>query len=145
MITFTVPIPVEMTPYGDLSIRTDRDTIKDWCIGLMLLDSKMIDQIDVKGAKRKKRIKIIFHPSGSAKRCCGSMISKHCVKIEITRYDLKAAIKIALRYCRDGVADVDHSDIQVDFIDNSSRYLTVYYLNFKPPISRAQLDKELGL
>jgi len=109
----------------------DRGIIKDWCIGLVLLKNKMIDQIDLKAATGNQTIEIVRHPSSKRSTCRGSMASNHRARIEITSYALAAEMNMALQYCRDGAAGADHTDIQIDFTDGTDRYLTIEYHDYQ--------------
>jgi len=96
-----------------LNIELETKDILDWCLALCLLKENLIDALLVQGENTRAKLEI--QVSGVTKGRVRSRASfdSETTRLDITMTDLDYLLHFFLKYYRDGVAEVDHLDLEL--------------------------------
>jgi hypothetical protein len=129
-----------------LNIEFKTEAIAGWCLGLCLLKEGLIPVLLVleEAAKGKLEIKLAGQTKHRTKTQAN--FESDAIRIRMTLDDLDYLLHFFLKFFRDGVAEVDHIDLEMES-QTSSQDLTV---TFKvpasvQPLSAEEARKQLGL
>jgi hypothetical protein len=122
-----------------------REALNDWCLGLCLLKEGLIETLAVTGERRKMSVEIGFGAKPEASRVVRATLRSDTSVVEITNNDLDRLQHFFLRYYRDGVADVDHLDIDAISAATGNRdvYITFRVPDSRPPVGPKEAKERL--
>ena len=121
-----------------------KEALQDWCLGLCLLNEGLIEFLIVSDVRSEKSFKLNLK-TGPEKDPRARIHSKsHATAVDLTANGLKYLLHFSLRYYRDGVADVDHVNIEaIDADSERDAYLTVSVADSVPPVSPEEAQRRL--
>jgi hypothetical protein len=137
-----LPVDIQLVRHPGqvvLSLLFRRQALEDWCIGLCLLNEGLIETLTITGERPTTRLKIrvIAKPEiGSVARL---NFKPDTSQLEITGASLGYLQHFFLKYYRDGVAEVDHIDLEA--IDGETGNKDIY-ITFRVPDSRPTVSPE---
>lgn len=120
-----------------LRIHITAAALKDWALSLQLLQDELVDSIRFGSVGSGKHIEIrrsaidsssISHPAGDP-------------RIEFEAHSLEFVRHFFLRYYRDGMAEVNHLDIELQ----GGHCLTITVDEYAPAVSADEMRLRLGL
>lgn len=127
-------------------IVVDRDGIVDWCLVLSLIRERLIDSALLVDIRTNKKLRVQL---GSAERRTIAAPSQNGDRLDLVLAptDLDYVLHGFLKYYRDGVAEVDHFDVQADFGTNSGAdgYVTFVAPDAAPPVTEEEARRRLGI
>jgi len=140
-----LPIEITVVHYPGqkvLRLRFHRDAVPNWCLGLCLLKEGLVEAFTVieqgtKGAKAK--FSVGSHLGARSYVTLGAQSSL----VMMTRNNLDYVYDFFLKYYRDGVADVDHLDLEATTESGDEVYITFQVPESKVPLSPAEAKKRL--
>lgn len=130
-----------------LSVLVKREGVRDFCLGLSLLQEALVDALIVTGVDSRKSLKLrrrMRHDDDPR----AQMTFKHeAAVIDVPATALKYLLYFFLRYYRDGAAEVDHVDLETTGpeLDRASGYLTIKVDDFAAPVSAEEAARRLSL
>jgi len=133
-------IVVSETDYGTqraLTFFTSPSTSMDFCVSLRLLAEKSRDSIIVPVQSRSEAVEIVRDVKSRWDR----NLALNRVVLRLTTVQISFMLDYLLRTYRDGIADVDHIDIEVDNGD----YVIVRSPEARAPLSADEAKRRLGL
>jgi hypothetical protein len=116
-----------------------REALGEWCLGLSLLKEGLIDTLTVAEERGKGLVKIQILPKPETRGSARVSFKSNVSQFEITRTSLEYLQRFFLKYYRDGVADVDHIDLEATDVDTGK---TGEYIKFRVPDSRPAVSPE---
>ena len=120
--------------------------IIEWCLELILLKEDLCDSISI--TDNDYKYKIILSKTNNLPRNDRARINfqKDKIILEITNTELEYWINFFLKYYRDGLAEVDHFDIEVLTNPNEKNIqINFQVANYSLPVSEEEALKRLGL
>jgi hypothetical protein len=121
-----------------LRLQVHRNGLRDWCLGLCLLKEGLVETFTVieeegKGRGTKVKFRVETHPSTRSRITLIAMASE----VLMTKSNLDYVLHFFLKYYRDGVAEVDHIDLEgvdTETGDNET-YITFHVSEAKGPMT----------
>jgi hypothetical protein len=135
-----ISIPVEeVVVEGQplLRVHVTPVNLKDWCLCLQLLQDGLIEAFTFRQAASSKRIEVA---RGEGNRCDVKSDEDH-LTLTLSAHSLDFARHFFLRYYRDGVAEVDHIDIETE----AEGYIIFTVAESLPPVSPETAKRRLGM
>lgn len=151
MITRVWKLPVRVRQYHDhrsVMVDVDSEELKDWCLGLSLLDQGLIPSVEIEALDKAMHLVIQVDDriadSEVGRIQWDTPASGH---LRISRTELGSWLQFYLKACRDGFGDVDHLDVDIDGNDRAlGLFLTLTVPHALPPRSdEDELRRKLGL
>jgi hypothetical protein len=133
--TFAHKLAIEETQWS-LKIIVSPAALKDWCLCLDLLEESMISELVVPYLSISNRIEIAKQYAIDSSSYQGNPL-----RVLLSERDLNYMRHFFMRYYRDGVADVDHIDIETDKGD----YITLKVEESIAPMSAEEAKRKLGM
>lgn len=131
-----------------LKITVTDHNIKDWLLSLCLLQLQKINKLVLLNSSTKLKLVITTNPKsneifGKAKTI------KSSINYVCSSRELATIINFYMDYYRDGIADVDHIDFELEIIDGpehltKTMFLTFAVENAKPSLSAKEALKILN-
>ena len=142
-----LPIDIELVRHPGqtvLSLSFRREALRDWCLGLCLLKEGLIETLIVAEERGKSKM-IKFRATQETDRVTQVTFKPDFGQVEITRNQLGYLHRFFLKYYRDGVADVDHLDLEAINADTGEidAYITFRVPDSRPPVSPEEVERRL--
>jgi hypothetical protein len=137
-----LPVNVELVRHPGqvvLCLLFRGEAVQDWCLGLCLLKEGLIETLSVADEQQKMGVKIRLTAKPAIDSMARVNFKPDVSQIELTRANLDYLQHFFLRYYRDGVADVDHIDLEAINGDTGAKDI---YVTFKVPDSRPTVRPE---
>jgi hypothetical protein len=144
-----LPIRIEEIHYpGQVAIEIliDSVSLQEWCLGLCLLKEGLMESFAVREASGTRGIEINIVPQDKNDPSLLLGLSK-TIRAGVTLNSLEYVQYFFLKYYRDGVAEVDHLDLEgvLASEEHEEVYLTFKVPDSAPPISEEELKRRLEL
>ena len=125
-----------------LSILFPREALSDWCLSLSLLKEGLVGSVMLTQADGRSTLKFRVSPNIGGKM---NIILGQPNEIELTSNALGYLLHFFLQYYRDGVATVDHIDLEGIDPTNHNREIDVVLkvTDYQPPLSPEELEKRM--
>lgn len=125
-----------------ITVTLTRDDVLDLCLSLCLLRDDLISELVL----RSKQMELYLEQRIEDKENW-LVRSTHLVRVQLTAIELERIAVFFLRYYRDGVAQVDHLDIEAkeDVPGHLDGYVTFVVPDYLPPISSEEAKRKLGV
>lgn len=141
-----LPLRLHLTRYQGqtvLSIEIGRESVAEWCLGLCLLKEGLISILLVQEVEARGMLEVQL---GTQRTRSLASLDPSASKMSLTHNDLDYILHFFLKYFRDGVADVDHIDLDV-VSDSDSQQSTIKFQvrDSIGPVSAKEAKKRLGL
>ena len=142
-----LPIKVETVHYPGqtvLSIVVAREALKDWCLGLCLLSEGLIETLLIAGnhGQNQKELRVNRLPQDFVG--VRTRVTSGAWYLEIADTNLEYLQHFFLKYYRDGVAEVDHLDLEATTGEDEAIYVTFKVLETRPPLTPEEAEKWLA-
>jgi hypothetical protein len=127
-----------------LNVELERDALTDWCLALCLLKENLIETLIVAehAASRQIGFTILRGVKGTART--QASLSPHSSQVRMTPNDLDYLLHFFLKYYRDGVAQVDHLDLEAGS-GNDDAAITFKVSDAVEPLTAEEARRRLGL
>lgn len=147
----SITLPLRLKDYASsprsrsIFLHIQDDTVTRWCLLLCMLEKGLISGITISNGQANV-LRVVFnnaHKSG-----WGIVTWKgDFADLTITRNDIELLISFFLGYYRDGAADVDHLDFDMDPSRPGAKAatLTITVPRTRPPLSNNEVKQRLGL
>lgn len=111
---------------------------------LRLLVDGLVPGISLRHPKQETKVRVLASDVQARARAA---VSEHSLELAVSRTELLAWISFFLRYYRDGVAEVDHLDLEAELESDHAASVDVCLrvADFKPPVGEDEARKRLGL
>jgi hypothetical protein len=128
-----------------LLISFHREALQDWCLGLCLLHTGLIGTLVITGRRRNMMMKLHFGTNAKGDRVARATLRPDASEVELTHNGLDYLQQFFLKYYRDGVAEVDHLDLEaIDAVTGKKNiYVTFRVPNSTPPVSPEEAARRL--
>ena len=143
-----LPILIEVKEYATqkvLKIDFGTHPITEWCLSLCLLKENLIESLVISNDKFSlELLKDDRIPESDRAQIEWNSEPK---KLRLTQTELDYWIAFFLQYYRDGVAAVDHIDVEVSPAHSREKEtgITIQVANVSPPLSEKEIRRRLGL
>ncbi len=129
-----------------LNIEFETITLADWCLGLCLLKEGLISVLLVHEEAAKGKIEIDLAGQTKHRARTKAIFESDATRVSVTSNDLDYLLHFFLKYYRDGVAEVDHLDLDVESQTNGhDSTITFKVPESLQPLSAGEAKKRLGL
>ncbi|MCA3006187.1 MAG: hypothetical protein LW650_12055 [Planctomycetaceae bacterium] len=145
----TVILPMQLRRYLQqtvLEVGCDPPALLELCVGLCLLKERLISTLVLED--RGGRVKAAIQVADGARRGGGARATGEGEgrRIVLSQTALEYVMSFVLKYARDGMAEVDHVDLDVDADDPGEAFtLTLSATRSTPPVSAEEARRRLGL
>lgn len=112
-------------------------SLKDWCLCLQLLNDNLIEAFTIRRASSARTVQV-GRGEGS---CSDTMHGTNGLALKLSGRDLDFARHFFLRYYRDGAAEVDHIDIEME----EGGYVIFSVGKSVPPVSPEEAKRRLAM
>ena len=143
-----LPVTLELLEYegqSGLQLTFSREALQDWCLGLCLLDKHLIETLIVSDRSGNKKIRTeVLWTAGPADKA-QMQVGTDTVGLLITGTQFRHLLDFFLEYYRDGVAAVDHLDLETTATGTKSEdaYVIFKVPDYVPPMTRAEAEERL--
>jgi hypothetical protein len=119
----------------------------EWCLGLCLLKEKLIDSLIITFPSDSFEMELIRDDELWHYNVAQANYVENMLLVYLSLHLLEYWVHFFLQYYRDGVAEVDHIDVEMDPRHGDGRgvFLTFQVSNFLPPVSAEEARRKLGL
>lgn len=116
--------------------------IPEWCLNLCLLKEDLVDTLVFLIGKQKLKIEV---ENIQDSRRANVFLAPSQVHVKVDPVELEGWVDFFLKYYRDGVAQVDHIDVEALAISEESEdiYITFIVKDAVPPMSAEEARKIL--
>lgn len=148
--SLTLPINIQVMEYvGQLSIVIDfgSSSVKEWCLGLVLLSEELIDSLSISNDPKSFQIEFRKDSQRSSSVRIEGTYRDHNISLLLSDHELGYWLQFFLEYYRDGVSRVDHidADISCPSCEGMRMDVTLKVANVLPPVSAEEARRILGL
>jgi hypothetical protein len=146
MMTFALRVAITVTPEigthgGRIQVQLPSE-LDQWTLGLCLLANELVDSIRVIGRASELVIRLDAHLKRG--RNGTAALDKQSVAISLGRTEIEAWQHFFLRALRDGVAEVDHLDVELRMVpDDQLIDLVLKIKKSRPPLSAEEAARLL--
>jgi hypothetical protein len=144
-----VPIICELIEHAGesvLGVEIVREALRDWSLGLTLLNAGLIETLLVAKDDREKGIEIQVQSSSKPMVRAQVDFKSELIQLKVTPDDLGYLLHFFLKYYRDGVAEVDHLDIEATATGAKNQQASVVFKlrDFRPPVTPEEAMRRLS-
>jgi hypothetical protein len=125
-----------------LDLSFEPAAIRDCSLGLVLLKERLIEVFVI--AELTGRSALELRRSGQAGGRARASLGGSTSRLALSDSELDHLVHFFLKYLRDGVAEVDHVDVQALSGDDEC-YVTFNVNESAPPVSPSEARRRLGL
>lgn len=128
-----------------LRILFAHEALRDWCLGLCLLKARLIRLLLISDEHGKKQLEIqVLDTADIAARTLVDFETE-VTQLSISPSQLDYVSSFFLKYYRDGVAEVDHIDLDAVATDGGSNGvgITLIVPDFAPPLSAEEAERKV--
>ena len=126
-------------------ISFSRSSIQEWCLGIILLKLHLIQTLIISNEHKQKclEIQIFEAPERSSKSKV--ILNSTSYWISISQTQVEYILSFFLKYYRDGIAEVDHVDLDAIDVENGNQEvgITITVPDFAPSMTPEELDRRL--
>lgn len=125
-----------------VEVRLLPSAVQDFTLGLCLLKEELIEGLVIAG-RSGVEFKVVRLNESSV---CFATVASDIVLVELTGNSLDFLQHFFLKYYRDGIAEVDHVDLEAlgRTAEQKSMYITFKVPESRPPLSPAEAERWLG-
>ncbi len=137
--TVNLAISIKISPHNkkSLCVNIPPESLTNWCLCLELLLGSYVDSFAFVNVASHTRLNV----SMSNETSFWNQVTPSQFEIGLDRDDAEALTAFLMRYFRDGVAEVDHVDVQMV----NDGYVIFKVEEFAPPMSQEELMRKLDL
>ncbi len=128
-----------------LALSFRREALNEWCLSLCLLKEGLVETLVITEEYRKMSLEIRFGANPETNRTARATLKQDVSLLEITHGNLDYLQHFFLKYYRDGVADVDHLDLEAinAATGKNDIYITFRVPDSKPPVGPEEAETRL--
>lgn len=143
-----LPIEIDLVRHPGqtvLVLTFRREAIRDWCLGLCLLNEGLIETLTLAEERGRAAVKIRVLDKPKVHGRTNANFRSDISQLEVPRTSLEYIQAFFLKYYRDEVAEVDHVDLEAIDADTGKQdeYVTFRVPDFRPPVSAQEAEKRL--
>ena len=126
-----------------ITLTLARNDIRDFCLCLCLLGENLVSEVLLR-LPNQLGICLEQKPAYKENRL---VRNRSFTTLQLTQIELERLVHFFLRYYRDGVAEVDHLDIEANenTPNRMDAYVTFVVPDYLPPVSAAEAKRRLGM
>lgn len=144
-----IPLRLKLVQHSGqtvLNIEFETAAVADWCLGLCLLKEKLIAVLLVYEETGRGKLQIQLADQTKHRTKTQANFESEAVRVTMTPDDLDYLLHFFLKCFRDGVAEVDHLDLDVQSqTNNEDSTITFKVPESVQPLSAEEAKKRLGL
>lgn len=144
-----LPIRLELVRYPEqtvLNVEFQKEALADWCLGLCLLKEGLITVLLVREEAAKGTLEIQLAKPTKPRTRAQASFRPEATLVKLTPHDLDYLLHFFLKYFRDGVAEVDHLDMDVESLSDNQDSTIVFKVPASvPPLSAEAARMRLGV
>lgn len=136
-----LPVDIDLVRHpGQIVLRLvfHREGLCDWCLGVSLLKEGLIETLTLSG-QLTKEAKVQFLMESKVGGTVGVSFKPDVIRVAMTNNSLDYVQRFFLKYYRDGVAEVDHLDLQAIDAETGNKEI---YVTFRVPDARAPVTPQ---
>lgn len=142
-----LPIEIDVVRHPGqnvLRLRFHRDALRDWCLGLCLLKEGLVEAFNVI-EERARGSKVKFLVGSQFSQKSRITLGAQSSEVVMTKNNLDYVQHFFLKYYRDGVADVDHLDLEAVDIETGDNeiYITFQVSEASAPMTPEEAKRRL--
>lgn|SRR5262249_33693701 len=128
-----------------LRLMFHRESLPDWCLGLCLLSAGLISTLTITSKQQQKAVRLQLAGKPESRGLARVILKSEINQLDLTRTNLDYLQHFFLKYYRDGVADVDHIDLEAIDADagHEKIYVTLKVPESKAPVSADEAERRL--
>jgi hypothetical protein len=122
-----------------VNVRISEESLPDWTLGLTLLKENLVQSVVFVTSDGSKKLEITQSAS------IGHAVAREkngVITVELSVNQVEYIQAFFLKYFRDGVAEVDHLDLDV-FHGSEETYFTIFVAKAAPALSPNEAKKKL--
>ncbi len=130
-----------------LKVLVKREAVRDFSLGLCLLQEALVDVLIVADVNSKKSLKLRLKMRNEDDQRSQMTVLQETATVDLPATALKYLLYFVLRYYRDGVAEVDHVDLETVGLDTRqvSGYMVVKVDDFAAAVSPEEAARRLSM
>lgn len=144
-----LPIRLELVRYPTqmaLLVTFESEAILEWCLGLCMLKEGVIEALIVSGKRTETKLEIRKAAKNESASISQASFESAATILMLPPPNLGYLLHFFLKYCRDGMGEVDHIDLEVDSkTEKCESTITFNVPKAVPPMSAEECKKRLGL
>ena len=145
----TVPGQLKFRQYTSqtvLDVGFQAPSIADFCLGLCLIKEGLASLVVVHDKSESVKLSLQIIRQASQQRRTSMKVKGQVVDVSMSANDMDCILHFFLKYIRDGKAEVDHLDIEIQSDDNyPDPTLTVRAPQWVEPVGLDEAKHRLGL
>lgn len=127
-------------------INLDSIPIECWCLELCLLQNRLAEELIISTKAIGSKLRVSLAQKALVGRRAVVARETDETLIQVTNVELEYWLMWSLKYYRDGIADVDHIDVEIGANDGDKGFaLTLTVGNAQPPVSAEEAKRRLGI
>lgn len=121
------------------TLTAGRASLRDLCLGLVLIKEKLVDSVVFTDLNSITTCEVTESAKSTQRRLQASIADKS-VCLQLASNQIEVLLVFLLKYYRDGVAEVDHLDLEGVLQDHKSCgfMFTIKVPDSTPPVSRIE-------
>ena len=147
--TLSLALKLRLKRYDDqvvVDMLVESSAVAGWCLGLMLLKEQLITALLIQPDSGKKSHTCRLEVLPSRQMRSQAILDSDTVRISLSINNLEYILSFFLKYFRDGIADVDHIDLEADSPDGEDVItITLKVPDSIEPVSPGEARRRLGL
>jgi hypothetical protein len=129
-----------------LNIEFESKALVDWCLALSLLKEGLISALKVREETGRSKLEIRVSDEAKERVRPRASFGPETTRLEIPTADLDYLLHFFLKYHRDGVAEVDHLDLELAAGKaGQDACITFKFTEAAQPVSSGEAKRRLGL
>jgi len=145
----TLPLRLSLKHHPGQSVALESISISavtEWCLALCLLREGVAEAVSVREEAGNGKLEIQAMSQAGSQVRTRARLDAGSVHLALTPRDLEYLLHFFLRYYRDGVAEVDHLDLEVvTGTEDQEVSITFKVPESAPPLSASMARRRLGL
>ncbi len=132
----------------DISVLINLDAIPiwHWCLELCLLQNNLTESLNISSNETDVKLRLLNASEISTGRRSTVIWKDNLALIELTSTEIEYWLAWSLKYYRDGIADVNHIDVEIKSQSKTKNIaLTLMVNNAQPPVSAEEARRRLGV
>jgi len=145
-----LPVTVERTAFSDsdhVIITFPDQTIEPWTLGLCLLKEELLSILQLEDQSETFRLVVRRDADLGPGERPFAKASGRSLELRVGPTELEMWLHFFLRTIRDGVAEVDHLDVETTAVEENARpvELTLRVLAAREPLTPDEIRRQLGI
>lgn len=146
MVTYEIPGDVDAPSQETIKVALAGVAAERFALGLCLLKERLADTLVIVDRGGQRRLRLAWDVRLMPNERARISRERQLVEVQISTTELERLVVFFLKFARDGVAEVDHVDVE-DQAKRSANFGSMVVLKVdraKPPMSRDEAVRRLN-